>query len=66
MVRSRGSNDDTDIHVGVTICEGPGFYRMVRTRPYEEAGEIIEIPREAIKSVIPLAPRSIGEEPEPA
>jgi len=57
---------DDETHIGIPICEGPGQFRMVLTRPYHEAGHIIEIPREDIASVEPLAPGSLGEAPAPA
>jgi hypothetical protein len=57
---------ESQTHVGITICEGPGRFRMVLTRPYHEAGRIIEIPREKISSIEPVAPGSFGETPEPA
>lgn len=66
MVKSRGEDDDTEIHIGLTICEGPGRFRLVLTRPYHEAGRIIEIPRKSIKSVTPIESRALGEEPIPA
>lgn len=66
MVKSRGEDDDTEIHVGLTICEGPGSFRLVLTRPYHEAGRIVEIPRKSIESVTPVASRALGEEPIPA
>lgn len=57
--------DEDETHVGIPICEGPGQFRMVLTRPYHEAGRIIEIPREVIASVQVVAPGSLGEAPEP-
>lgn len=57
---------ESQTRVGITICEGPGRFRMVLTRPYHEAGRIIEIPREKISSIEPVAPGSFGETPEPA
>jgi len=57
---------DDETHIGIPICEGPGQFRMVLTRPYHEAGHIIEIPRENIASVEPVAPGSLGDAPAPA
>jgi hypothetical protein len=58
--------DEDETRVGITICEGPGQFRMVLTRPYHEAGRIIEIPREDITSVEPVAPSNLGDAPAPA
>jgi len=58
--------DEDETHIGITICEGPGQFRMVLTRPYHEAGRIIEIPREDIISIAPVAPGNLGETPSPA
>jgi hypothetical protein len=52
-------------HVGITICSGPGRYRMVLTRPYHEAGRIIEIPTDEIASIEPISPGALGESPTP-
>lgn len=65
MVRTR-EDGKSETHVGITICEGPRNFRMVLTRPYQQAGRIIEIPREVITSVEPVAPASLGETPTPA
>lgn len=46
--------DDEDAEhtfVGVTVCKGPGRHRLLLTRPYHEAGRIVEIPRSDIESV---------------
>lgn len=51
--------------VGITICRGPGRFRMVLTRPYHEAGRIVEIPRQDIASIEPVAPGVLGEIPAP-
>jgi hypothetical protein len=65
MVKSH-DGDVTETHIGIAICEGPQKFRMVLTRPYHEAGRIIEIPREDISSIEPLAPGSLGDTPMPA
>lgn len=59
------SEDDgkTEVHVGIPVCQGPGQYRMVLTRPYHEAGQIIEIPRSEIQSIEPVAPGNLGDSP---
>jgi hypothetical protein len=60
------TTDEDETRVGITICEGPGQFRMVLTRPYHEAGRIIEIPREDITSIKPVAPGNLGDTPAPA
>lgn len=62
------TRDDEGSHtlVGITICQGPGRFRMVLTRPYEKAGRIVEIPRQQVESVEPVAPSRLGEIPTPA
>ncbi|HEU4894407.1 MAG TPA: hypothetical protein VFT85_01115 [Acidimicrobiia bacterium] len=57
--------DKPATHVGITICRGPGRYRMVLTRPYHEAGRIVEIPTDEIASVEPISPGALGETPKP-
>ena len=58
--------DEDETHIGITICEGPGQFRMVLTRPYHDAGRIVEIPREDITSIEPVAPGNLGDNPAPA
>lgn len=53
-------------HVGLTVAEGPGRLRLILTRPYHEAGQIVEIPRDQIKSIAPVEPCSLGDDPSPA
>lgn len=65
-MESMVKTDEDETHVGIPICEGPGQFRMVLTRPYHDAGRIIEIPREVIASVEVVAPGSLGETPKPA
>ena len=60
MVKTR---DAGKTHIGITICEGPGRFRMVLTRPYHEAGQIIEIPLDDIESIEVVAPGALGEAP---
>lgn len=62
MVTSE-ADGQTETHVGLTICEGPGQFRLVLTRPYHEAGRIVEIPHENIMSVEPVEPATLGETP---
>lgn len=50
-------------HVGVTVCQGPGQFRLVLTRPYHEAGRVVEIPRDEIESVEPAPQGPLGEDP---
>lgn len=53
-------------HVGITICRGPGRFRMVLTRPYHEAGRIVEVPRDDIASIQTVAHGVLGETPVPS
>jgi hypothetical protein len=52
---------------GIPVCEGPGAVRLVVTRPYHEAGRIIEIPLDDVESIDDLPPHSpLGEAPRPS
>lgn len=53
-------------HVGLTVAKGPGRLRLILTRPYHEAGQIVEIPRDQITSIAPVEPSSLGDDPSPA
>lgn len=53
-------------YVGVTVCRGPGQVRLVLTRPYHEAGRVVEIPLHKVESATPARPASLGEAPEPS
>lgn len=64
MVKTR-EDGQTATRIGLTICKGPGRFRMVLTRPYHEAGRVVEIPREEITSIEAVAPGNIGETPLP-
>jgi hypothetical protein len=64
MVKTEGDGKSTT-HVGITICRGPGRYRMVLTRPYHEAGRIVEIPTGDIASIETISPGTLGEDPHP-
>jgi len=65
MVKTEDDGKSTT-HVGITVCEGPGSYRMVLTRPYHEAGRIVEIPTADIASIEMVSPGTLGEAPRPA
>lgn len=56
----------SQVHVGITICEGPGRYRMVLTRPFNDQGQIVEIPVDEIASIETVESTPLGEEPQPA
>jgi len=56
----------TQTYVGKTICEGPGCYRLVLTRPYHEAGRIAEIPRSRIESITEVQSGPLGTDPTPS
>ena len=62
------SEDDgkSKTHVGITVSEGPGKLRLILTRPYHEAGQIVEIPHEEIKSVETVSSGRLGDEPSVA
>lgn len=53
-------------YVGVTVCQGPRTIRLVLTRPYHEAGRVVEIPRDKVQSVIRAPMTPLGEEPKPS
>jgi hypothetical protein len=65
MVKTEDDAGSTT-HVGITVCEGPGRYRMLLTRPYHEAGRIVEIPTADIASIEMVSPGTLGEDPRPA
>lgn len=46
--------DSKEVYVGITVCQGPGRHRLLLTRPYNQAGQIVEIPRSAIESIKPV------------
>lgn len=48
-------------YVGIKICDGPGRHRLVLTRPYHDAGRIVEIPTDRIASVQPVEADSLGD-----
>lgn len=62
------SEDDGEprIYIGMAVCRGPGQMRLVLTRPYHEAGRIVEIPQDKVESVsrAPMGP--LGEDPRPS
>lgn len=55
----------TQTYVGMKICAGPGTCRLVLTRPYHQAGRIVEIPRSSIESMDAVETRTLGERPQP-
>lgn len=42
---------NTRVHIGITVCEGPGQHRLLLTKPYNQAGQVIEIPHSQINEV---------------
>jgi hypothetical protein len=44
-------NGKTRTHVGITVCDGPGQHRLLLTKPYHQAGHVIEIPHSSISEV---------------
>lgn len=62
------SEDDGEhrTYIGMTVCRGPGQVRLLLTRPYHEAGRVVEIPLHKIESATPARPSSLGEEPKPS
>lgn len=59
------SEDDgkTRTHVGITVATGPKRLRLILTRPYHEAGQIVEILCDDIESIETVSPTSLGEDP---
>lgn len=41
-------------HVGITVCTGPGQHRLLLTKPYHQAGQVVAIPRSRIDTVTHL------------
>lgn len=62
MVKTKDDGKSQTL-VGITICRGPGRFRMVLTRPYHDAGRIVEIPSQDVESVEPVVPGALGETP---
>jgi hypothetical protein len=54
---------ETRTYVGVTVCRGPGQVRLVLTRPYHEAGRVVEIPKSSVESLEPAPHVDLGEDP---
>lgn len=52
-----------EIRYGLEICDGPRTYRLLLTHPVDSEGQIIEIPREKIKSIDQVASGRRGESP---
>lgn len=65
-VTTIGSDGKTETHVGLPVCLGPGRLRLLLTRPYHNAGHVLEIPREHVESVTEVSGDKLGEEPKPA
>lgn len=59
------SDDDgkTKTHIGITVSKGPKLLRLILTRPFHEAGHIVEIPQDDIKSIETVPPAAFGEDP---
>ncbi|MGD2042623.1 MAG: hypothetical protein PVJ28_03170 [Acidimicrobiia bacterium] len=55
----------TRTFVGLTINDGPRTRRLILTRPYHEAGRIVEIPNRKISSIERVKHSSLGEQPRP-
>lgn len=62
IVRSKDDGEQRT-YVGVAVCRGPGQYRLVLTRPYHEAGRVVEIPRHKVEAVEPAPMSSLGDDP---
>jgi hypothetical protein len=45
---------ESRIHIGITVCDGPGQHRLLLTKPYHQAGHVVEIPRSRIEAVTPV------------
>lgn len=62
------SEDDGEqrTYVGVAVCNGPRQLRLVLTRPYNEAGQIVEIPKDKVESVTRAPMTPLGEELKPS
>jgi hypothetical protein len=59
------SEDDgkTKTHIGIPVSKGPKRLRLILTRPFHEAGHIVEIPQDDIKSIETISPGTFGEDP---
>lgn len=44
-------NGKSRTHVGITVCNGPGQHRLLLTKPYHQAGQVVEIPHSTIRAV---------------
>lgn len=62
MVKSE-ADGNTKTYIGITVSKGPKSLRLILTRPFHEAGHIVEIPQDDIKSIETVAPAAFGEDP---
>lgn len=62
MVKSE-DDGQTKTHVGITVSKGPRQLRLVLTRPYHEAGQIVEISHDKIESIDLVPPCKLGDYP---
>lgn len=62
MVKSE-DDGQTKTHIGITVSKGPRRLRLILTRPFHEAGQIVEIPQDDIKSIETIPPGTFGEDP---
>ena len=53
-VVEKTATGESRIHIGITVCDGPGQHRLLLTKPYHQAGHVVEIPRSRIEAVTPL------------
>lgn len=58
-----GSDGDTRVMVGVTVCEGPKTYRLLLTHPHQAEGRIVDIPCDQIESIDEVEPSPRGARP---
>jgi hypothetical protein len=58
-------NGHTETYVGLTICEGPGTCRLILTRPYHQAGRIVEIPNSTVTAIETVESTPLGDDLTP-
>lgn len=51
-------------HFGIPVCEGPRTYRLLITWPYDQVGEIVEVPVDMVTSISDVEAGRLGSEPE--
>lgn len=60
-VIAQDDTGDERSHVGLELCRGPGVVRLLLTRPFRKAGQIVEIPFDEVESLRQVASGPYGK-----